>query len=134
MPFVEDLSLHYPRLKLEANEIYQHPENRPRFESMAALLDSDASNVPTFMWCGRQSIGFSAPSTSGRALENRAARNALRKCMAKTPPEPPFVVTAAQDEAPIADGLLPGGLDPEQLSWPGWTPSIPAHSSFCSCC
>lgn len=132
MPFVEDLSLHYPWLTLEAYEIYEHPENRPRFESMAALLDSDASSVPTFMWCGRQSVGFSAPSTSGRALEN-----ALRECYAQVygeaPPEPPFVVTAAQDETPIADGLLPGGLDPEQLSLPVLTVVMAGLDAFNPC-
>lgn len=136
MPFVEDLSLHYPWLKLEAYEIYEHPENRPRFESMAALLDSDASSVPTFMWCGRQSVGFSTPSTSGHALEN-----ALRECYAQAygeaPPEPPFAAAApgiSPDTAPsVAAGLLPGGLDPEQLSLPVLTVVMAGLDAFNPC-
>lgn len=131
MPFVEDLSLHYPWLKLEAYEIYEHAENRPRFASMAELLDSDASSVPTFMWCGQQSVGFSAPATSGRALEN-----ALRGCYAQVygaaPPEPLFV--AAADNAPLqTTDLLPGGLDPEQLSLPLLTVVMAALDAFNPC-
>lgn len=131
MPFVEDLALHYPWLKLDAYEIYEHAENRPRFKAMAELLDSDASSVPTFMWCGQQSVGFSEPGSSGRTLES-----ALRDCYAQAygtaPPEPPFVATT--DEAP-AEALtpLPGGLDPERLSLPALTLVLAGLDAFNPC-
>lgn len=131
MPFVEDLALHYPWLKLEAYEIYAHAENRPRFKAMAELLDSDAGSVPTFMWCGQQSVGFSEPATSGPVLEQ-----ALRECYAQAygtaPAEPLFLATA--DDAPQdAATPLPGGLDPERLSLPALTLVMASLDAFNPC-
>ena len=136
-PFVEDLALHYPWLQVDSYEIYDHPQNRPRFQAMAELLDSDASSVPTFMWCGQQWVGYSDRATSGRHIEN-----GLRDCYAQVygepPPEPRFV--AAPPETPTsappsasAPTLLPGGLAVENLSLPVLTLVMAGLDAFNPC-
>ena len=132
-PFIEDLALHYPWLQVDSYEVYEHPENRPRFQAMAELLDSDASSVPTFMWCGQQSVGFSDSATSGRHIEN-----GLRDCYAQVygepPPQPLFLVAPPNAPTPApAPTLLPGGLAAEDLSLPLLTVVMAGLDAFNPC-
>lgn len=131
MPFVDALARHYPWLKLAAYEIYEHAENRPRFEAMADLLGSDARSVPTFMWCGQQSVGFGAPENSGRVLEN-ALRACYVQAYGEAPPEPVYVAAAAT-APPQTLAPLPGGLDPETLSLPVLTLTMAGLDAFNPC-
>lgn len=131
LPFVEDLALHYSWLKPESYEIYEHAENRPRFKAMAELLGSDANSVPTFMWCGQQSVGFSEPASSGRMLE-KALRDCYAQAYGEAPPEPWLV--AAADGAPTKMFTpLPAGLDPERLSLPVLTLVMAGLDAFNPC-
>ena len=132
MPFIEDLGVHYPWLQLETYEIFAHPENRTRFQSMAALLDSEASSVPTFMWCGEYWAGYGEPSTTGRLLEE-----GLRDCYAtaygEAPPEPLFVEPAANADVTEDTLPLPGGIDADSLSLPALTFVMAGLDAFNPC-
>lgn len=59
LPFVEDLSLHYPWLTLEAYEIYEHAENRPRFQLMLLSLLVHARNRRRMLLVGGVFVFFS---------------------------------------------------------------------------
>jgi hypothetical protein len=130
MPFIEDLALHYPWLRLESHEIFEHPENRARFRAMAAMLNTEASSVPTFMWCGESWAGYGEPSTTGRFLEE-----GLRECYTtvygEAPPEPPFV--APTPETPPDPLPLPGGIDANSLSLPALTFVMAGMDAFNPC-
>ena len=132
-PFIEDLALHYPWLQIDSYEIADHPENRPRFQAMAELLDSDASSVPTFMWCGQQWVGFTDSATSGPHIEN-----GLRDCYAQVygepPPQPQYLAAPLNAPTPAPEPtLLPGGLTAEQLSLPVLTVVMAGLDAFNPC-
>jgi hypothetical protein len=121
-PFIDALPEQYPWIRLHSLEIYDHRENRGKFEQMAKTVGIVPQSVPTFMWCGQHYTGYTNEQVTGQML-----LSALTDCYREhygALPEVPAPVSQAQprmEQAPKPEVIeLPwlGSLDPGAYSLP----------------
>ena len=69
-PDILDMDKQFPWLRLHSLELEDHPENVRTYINMSAMFDTEASSVPTFMFCGNLLSGYENKNTSGRLLKS----------------------------------------------------------------
>jgi len=63
-PDIWDIDNDYPWLILHSHELVNHPDNVEKFIAMSSYFGSDASSVPTFMFCGNLQSGYDSRETT----------------------------------------------------------------------
>jgi len=121
-PFVQQLALKMPWLRLHDLELTRHPEHGRLYERMAASLGQTARSVPAFLFCGRMLVGFDSPQGLGAELAD-----GLRACHGRLTGGEAML---APQQGPLR---LPGTLDPQHSSLFALTATIAGLDAFNPC-
>ena len=126
-PFVESLEARFPWILVHSLEVIDYPENRDRFEHLAALAGTTPRSVPTFIWCGQHRSGFADAQGSGVALLAELAA-CYRERYGETPSG--LDVQTGQDAQQIP---WLGGIDVDSYSLPTLALMLGALDAFNPC-
>ncbi len=123
-PFVQQLSLEMPWLRVHEFELTRHPANGRLYQRMAASLGQDARSVPAFLFCGRMLVGFDTPQGIGTELAGD-----LHACHQRLAAGRPMLPAGGAGRTPA----LPGGLSAEHSSLLLLTAGIAGLDAFNPC-
>lgn len=125
-PFVEALPERHAWLRLHSREIGGDRAAAKAYSALAEALGEEASSVPAFFYCGRMTVGFDTPETTGQALEA-----ALLSCRATGGAKP--LADAGTLPAPAIEIPGLGAFSPQELSLPVFTLVIAGLDAFNPC-
>ena len=128
-PYIDEIPLARPWVKLHALELSRHPENVKQYQAMAQALGDDAAGVPAWLFCGEMHVGWDGDETTGATLRQR-----LDACRARAVGGAGAAPAGAQPPpaAPIKLPLI-GAVDPASLSLPALTLVLAGLDAFNPC-
>ena len=128
-PYIDEIPLARPWVKLHALELSRHPENVKQYQAMAQALGDDAAGVPAWLFCGEMHVGWDGDEVTGATLRQR-----LDACRARAGGSAGAGLAGAQTP-PVAPIKLPliGAVDAASLSLPALTLVLAGLDAFNPC-